>query len=158
MTKAETIKFMKKIKSYYPNFSIEDYVIEEWVERLKDYELKDLLEKFEQHLNGEYALEPPKLHFLIKYLKTKEEKEKTSHDYLIRCILCGEEMYLSEFDNTHYKKCLLIKTLIKVLKKRGQNVTYEELDEYDYETLDKIYEKYVPLKKNLKEILKSVKK
>lgn len=156
MTKAETIKFMKKIKSYYSNFSIEDYVIEEWVERLKDYELKDLLEKFEQHLNGEYALEPPKLHFLIKYLKTKEEKEKTSHDYLVRCNLCGDEMYLSELDSKHYRKCLLVSSLVKILKKEGKDVTYEELNEYDIPTLRKVFDKYRPLKKNLKEVLKKV--
>lgn len=156
MTKAETLKFMKKIKSYYQSFSMEDYVIEEWVERLREYDLKDLERKFEEHLKGEYALEPPKLHFLIKYLKTIEEKEKSTNDYLVRCNLCGEEMYYSEYNNTHHKKCLLIKTLVKVLRKRGEDVDYETLNEYDYETLDKIYDKYVPLKKNIQDILKKI--
>ena len=153
MTKAEMQSFVKRIKAYYPIFSLDKDSMDVWYEKLKDYEQKDLLEKFEEHLKGEYALEPPKLHFLTKYLKTKEQKEKATNDYLIRCNLCGQEMYLSDYDNTHYKKCLLIKTLIPILKKRGEDVNYEILDEYDYETLDKVYMKYVPeVKKDYKKL------
>ena len=142
MTKVEVLKLLNKIKVYYPTFSLEDYVKEEWIEKLSPYSNDDVLRKFDEHLNGEYALEPPKLHFLTKFLKTEEEKEKFKGDYLIRCNLCGQEMYLSEYENEHYSKCLLIKALIKVLKEHGDDVSYEELDKHSYEKLEKVWDKY----------------
>lgn len=157
MKKNEVAKFMKKIKAYYPSFEIEqDYITEEWYNKLKDYSYDDVLKKFDEHLDGELSASQPKLHFLTKYLKTEEEKMKAQNDYLIRCNLCGKEMYLSTYDNEHYSKCLLIHTLIPVLTERGEKVNYDILDEYDYNTLDKIYMKYVPLKKNLDDIKKAL--
>lgn len=149
MNKAETIKFMRKIKAYYPMFSNEDYVIEEWVEKLKPYSKDDIERKFDEHINGSYALNPPQLHFLTKFLKTEEQKEKSLTDFIVRCNLCGEEMYLSDYDNEHYKKCLLIKTLIPLLEKKGEIVDYKSLNQYDFKTLEKVYDKYVPLKKEI---------
>lgn len=154
MTKQETKDFIKKMKVYYPYFKLEQEAFEEWALRLKPYDNEDVLKKFEEHLQGDKADEPPKLHFIIRYLKTKEEKEKYKGDYLIRCILCGREMYLSEFDNVHYGKCLLIHALIPILKEKGEDVNYEILDEYDYNTLDRIWDKYnPPKKKDLKEVI-----
>ena len=147
MTKAETISFIKKIKAYYPIFKLEEEGVDEWASRLKPYSKDDILRKFEEHLRGEYALEPPKLHFLTKFLKTEEEKERFSNDYLIRCNLCGQEMYLSEYDNSHYQKCLLIKSLMIILK--DKKVSYEELEVYPIEKLEAIWSKYVPLKKEI---------
>ena len=154
MTKAETLKFLNKIKAYYYNFSLEDYVKDEWIEKLKPYSKEDIEEKFEEHLHGEYALNPPQLHFLTKYLKTEDEKQKAGEDFIIKCNLCGDTMFLQDYERKHYKKCLLIKTLIPILQKRGEEVNYEILDVYDYETLDRIYMKYEPdIKKDLKEIV-----
>lgn len=152
MTKTETLKFLNKIKAYYYNFSVEDNIKEEWIEKLKSYDLQDLEKKFEEHLNGQYALEPPRLHFLTRYLKTKEEKERATSDYLIRCNLCGNEMYLSEYENKHYSKCLVIKTLIPILKAKGEDVNYEILEEYDLNTLERIYNKYTTPTKDLKKL------
>lgn len=146
MVKQETAKFLKKIKAHYQNFIIEDYVIDEWHSKLKPYEYRDVLEKFEEHLKGEYADRPPMLHYITKFLRTKEEKEKAQEDYKIRCNLCNEEMYLSDYENKHYRKCLLIKTLIPILKEqKNEEVSYEELDKYSTNTLDKIWEKYKPI-------------
>lgn len=150
MTKNETLSFIKKIKAYYPIFMLDEDGVNEWADRLKPYDYEDVLEKFEKHLEGEYsATEPPKLHYLTKFLKTREEKEKASTDYLITCNLCGQEMYLSTYDGEHYKKCCLIKALIPLLKKRGEDVTYEELDMYPFEKLEKVWDKYMPLKKEI---------
>ena len=35
MNKIETFHFMEKIKAYYQNFIIEDYVVNEWADKLK---------------------------------------------------------------------------------------------------------------------------
>lgn len=148
MTKVEVLKFLNKIKVYYSNFSLEDYVKEEWIEKLKPYDQEDVLEKFDEHIKGDKSKEPPKLHFIIKYLKTPEEKKRYTGDFIVDCNLCGKTMTLEEYNNIHYKKCLLIKSLIPILKERGEDVDYETLDEYDYETLDKVWDKYNPLKNN----------
>lgn len=153
MTKAETLKFLNKIKVYYSTFSLEDYVKEEWIKKLKDYDLKDVEDKFDEHLKGDRAEEPPKLHFITRYLKTTEEKEKIGKDYIIYCNLCGKEMYLSTYDNEHYDKCLMIKTLIPILKKQGNEVTYDDLDEYDSQTLEKLIYKYLPIKKDMSDLM-----
>ena len=47
MTKTETLKFLNKIKAYYYNFSVEDNVKDELIEKLKPYDLQDLEKKFE---------------------------------------------------------------------------------------------------------------
>lgn len=156
MTKQETITFIKKIKAYYPIFKLEEDAIDEWANRLKPYDYEDVLLKLEEHLSGEKSEEPPKLHFITRYLKTKEEKEKYKGDYLIRCNLCGREMYLTEYNSTHYDKCVLIKALIPILRGRGETVSYESLDEYDYATLDKVWNKYGIKKNNIKEVLKEL--
>lgn len=150
MTKTEVLRFLNRIKAYYYNFSLEDIVKDEWVDKLKPYGKEDVEAKFEEHLKGEYALEPPKLHFLTRYLKTEEEKARTSDDYLIRCNLCGNEMYLSEYEKNHHAKCLVIKALLPILQKKGDDVNYEILNEYDLNTLERIFNKYFKPTKDLK--------
>ena len=57
-------------------------------------------------------------------------------------------MPLSIYEGPHFKKCLLIKALIPVLKEKGDDVDYEELDKHSFETLEKVWDKYMPLEKN----------
>ena len=120
------------------------------------YSKEDVLKKFDEHLNGEYALEPPKLHFITKYLNTEEAKQRYGEDYIVRCDLCGKQVYLTEYNTEHRDKCLLIKALIPVLTKRGEDVTYEALNSYDFNTLNRIYDKYVPVTKNINELLQRI--
>lgn len=153
MTKEETKEVVKKIKVYYPYFKLEKEGLDEWHRRLKPYDYQDVLDKVEEHLKGDKAEEPPKLHFITKFLKTPEEKKRYTGDFIINCNLCGKEMTLSEYDNEHYGKCLLIKSLLPILKAKGEDVSYEILDEYDYETLDKVWDKYQPTKQNINELI-----
>ena len=154
MTKQEVKDLINKIKVYYPLFNLDtEEAMNEWLTRLSPYDNKDVLRKLEEHLSGERADNPPKLHFITKYLKTIEEKEKMGNDYLIRCNLCDREMYLSEYDSNHYEKCLTIKTLIPILKEKGEDVDYETLESYDNTTLEKVLLKYMPLKKDMKDLL-----
>lgn len=140
MTKQEVINFMKKIKANYSDFPMEDYVINEWYDRLKPYDVDDVYLKLDQHLKGERCSEIPKIHYITKYLKNPSEKGKSVDNYLIDCNLCHRTMTYKEW-NDHYGKCLSIRYL---MKKIG-NVSYEELEDLydkDKETYDKVYLKY----------------
>lgn len=156
MTKVEVLKLLNKIKVYYPNFSLEDYVKEEWIEKLKPYDNEDVLKKLDEHLKGDKSKEPPKLHYITKFLKTPEEKKRYTGDFIVDCNLCGKTMTLEEYDKEHYKKCLLIKSLIPILKARGEDVDYNKLDEYNYETLDRVWDKYNPQNTNLSNLVRNV--
>lgn len=153
MTKQEVKDLINKIKIYYPLFNLDtEEAMNEWLTRLSPFDNKDVLRKLEEHLSGERADNPPKLHFITKYLKTIEEKERMGNDYIIYCNLCGREMYLSDYNNEHYEKCLTIKTLLPILQERGEDVDYETLESYDQKTLDRVLLKYVPMKKDLKSL------
>ena len=99
-------------------------------------------------MQGELKDRVPMLHYITKYLLTPEEKAVDRNDYLVDCRLCQKTIPLSQYNN-HYDKCLLIKTLIPILQKNGETVDYDSLNEYDYQTLDKVYDKYVPIKKEI---------
>jgi hypothetical protein len=140
MTKNEVINFLKKIKANYQSFSMEDYVINEWYDRLKPYDVDDVYSKLDQHLKGERCSEIPKIHYITKYLKNPSEKLQSIDDYIVYCPLCQKEVRYSQF-NEHYDKCLSIRYL---MKKIG-NVTYEELEDLyikDKATYDRVYLKY----------------
>lgn len=143
MTKTEVVHFMQKIKAYYESFTMEDYKINEWYDKLKIYDLEDVYMKFDQHLQGEQKDYPPKLHYITRYLKTPEEKQKQkSEDYLIDCNLCGRTMTLSEHDK-HYSKCSSIKYLqMRIKNETGNVISYDELDSLNENTFNRVYEKY----------------
>lgn len=144
MQKHEVINFMKKIKAYYQSFSMEDYVVNEWFDRLKNYDIEDVYAKLDQHLNGECKEQIPKLHYITRFLKTPEEKKQSDNDFIVDCNLCYKPIKYSNYNN-HYNKCLSIKFLMKQINKNDSNVSYEELEDlYDNsrDTYEKVYEKY----------------
>ena len=143
MTKIEVVHFMQKIQAYYPTFSIEEYKINEWYDKLKRYDINDVYMKFDNHLNGEYKDKAPMLHYITRFLKTPEEKERTKlNDYTIQCNLCGEWMPLSFYDDKHYDKCLSINYLLNKMSKKGINVKYSDLSELEDYKFNKIYDQY----------------
>lgn len=143
MQKLEVINFMKKIKAYYQTFSMEDFVIKEWQDRLKPYDIEDVYVKLDQHLKGDQKDQIPKLHYITKFLKTPEEKKRAKcNDYLIRCNLCSQEMKLSEYDNKHFDRCSSINYLLRTMKNKGIKVEYEDLEQLDDIKFQKVYEKY----------------
>ena len=150
MTTLEVQEFIKKIKVYYSYFSIDsEEALDEWNSKLKPYDKEDVFRKLEEHLEGDKADEIPKLHFITKYLRTTEEKERASNEYIIRCNLCGKEMYLSDYDNFHYERCLMIKALVPILKEKDKDINYEMLSKYDTKTLDGLIYKYLPMNKEI---------
>ena len=68
--------------------------------------------------------------------------------YKVRCNLCNREMYISTYES-HYDKCLMITTLLPILKNKGEIVDYNSLDKYDKNTLEKVVYKYIPISKEI---------
>ena len=154
MTRTEVVDFMKVIKAYYQNFLVEDYVVDEWYKQLSKYEKDDVYEKFEEHLKSDYQTQPPKLHYITKYLKTPEEKEKTKQvPYLVACNLCGKYMTLDEY-NEHYDKCLAEEIVYREILREGTDIGRDELKKLSRETLNDIYKKAMARSKKLREQMK----
>lgn len=157
MTRIETKDMLLRIQVYYQEFKVDDRVLDEWYKQLQAYDLNDVSEKLEIHLKSEnYGNFPPKVFNLIRGLKTIDEKEKTPQDYEVRCDLCGKWTWLSKYQE-HHDKCLAIKSLQRVLKEdNGEDVSYEEIAQYDLSTIERTFMKYRPLSDNLSNLLNRI--
>lgn len=98
MNKMETVNFLKKIKSYYNNFSIDEYVINEWADRLKPYDIENVYQKLDEHLKGSYKDEIPKIYFITRSLSKAKEKQTTDNT-VVRCQYCNKKVGLKYYDN-----------------------------------------------------------
>ena len=96
MTKQEVITFLERIKANYQSFLQTPYVLEEWYDRLKDYDKEDVYKKFEDHLNGELSSQIPKAHFITRYLTKSSDKGK-ENNYRVICGNCKKVLQLSEY-------------------------------------------------------------
>ena len=106
MTIQETKDFMDRVKSYYPAFIVDEFNTNEWHSQLKDYEAKDINERFNQHLKSEtYGEYVPKINFLTKGLRKIGEKGVDKSKIFIRCRRCGQNYSL---DNTEAHEDLCI--------------------------------------------------
>lgn len=143
MTRIEVFHFLEKIKAYYQNFSIEEYVINEWYDRLKKYDLNDVYKKLEQHLNGEYKNEIPKLHYITKYLKTPKEKSE-SNDYCFRCNQCNAILRMSNYDQ-HMSRHNSVDYMLKKSKQFNILIKFNEqqLNEISDENFNKFYDLFI---------------
>ena len=140
MTLNETKELFKRIKAHYPNFNDDDYVIKEWFRYIEPYEKEDIHKKLEQHLKGDYSQYEPKVTFLTRYLKTKEEKLK-SQEYYVSCGICGQAVNLNDFQK-HYDRCLSVEYINKIrLKYFEKEVNKEELRKMEEDKFIEIYEK-----------------
>lgn len=154
MTKNEVRTFMLKIKSYFQTFSMEDYVINEWMQKLKDYDVSDLYDKLDFHLKGEYKDNPPKLHFLTMHLKTVNQKAKQFKMY-VECKHCGTEFDYSTQEQ-EFEHCQEICGRKKYLEQEAQKYGFKiktDLDEISEYELDLIYTKVI---KHIKGLLEKI--
>lgn len=97
MTKEETLSLLHKIKAHYQEFALEDYVINEWYDKLEPYEYQDLLKKFDYHLNSEFRNKYPRLNYMVAGLLTPEEKLKVNV-IRVKCSICGKTVNYLDHD------------------------------------------------------------
>lgn len=141
MTELEVLHFMKKIKAYYPTFSIEEYIKDEWYDRLKKYSVDDVYRKFDEHLIGEYKKEPPKLHFITRYLKAPNEKKEIG-EYKVRCERCGDILLYINYD-LHISRHNSVEYIKSNEKFLNLNMDSNLMMECDQEKFDEMYDAFI---------------
>lgn len=151
MKKNEVNEILKRIKSNYSDFVIDDYKTNEWNKELKDYDFEDVMKKVEEHMRSEeYGKFPPKLYFLTKYLQTTVQKN-TKTNYLLQCNICGEYIPEQIYDE-HYQRCMDVDYIVRMrekyfntkitkeMRERYMNLSQEQFDTKYLEFLGNIYE------------------
>lgn len=133
----EVSMLLKRIKSHYQEFIVDDFKINEWYRELKDYSLDDVMEKLEIHLKSEqYGNQIPKVHFLIKYL-TKEKDKGKQLKGVKQCHICYSFIDLDEFEK-HFDRCSSVDYLNRrnidyfnkpIDKEKYMNMEQKEFDE-----------------------------
>lgn len=164
MKKNETMEILKRIKSNYQDFTVDEYKKNEWYKELKDYDFEDVMKKVEEHMRSEeYGKFPPKLYFLTKYLQTTAQKNTKTH-FLLQCSVCGEYIPEEIYDE-HYGRCMDIDYINRILtkyfnkkltKEQWQDnlkISQEQFDVKYMEFLDKAYNKVL---KEEKEIINKI--
>ena len=127
MKKQEVLKFLQKIKVYYPSFNISDTTKEEWQRKLEPYDFEDCCMKLDKHLEGDYQNDIPKPYWITKYLKTTEQKQ-CNHEYHIVCPNCEMVVPVIDLDN-HMRRCNATEYVIKEMKKYlNKEVSREQLN------------------------------
>ena len=110
------MELVKKIDIHYntENHKNSNY-IKEWYSVLKKYDKEDVYKSFEHHLKSDFSNITPKLYYLVKDLKTPEQKVELENLHTI-CPYCKERVSMNEFDK-HYSRCLDIDFIEKNVKK-----------------------------------------
>lgn len=161
MTKQETCDFMERIRLHYPNqFIVDKIKISAWYETLKNYNLKDLNEKLERHLQSEqFKDKAPSLEFLIKYITPSGYEEE---NHLIECKKCGKIFKNQKCYDDHLMKCIRIQTMIRDSNKYlGANFSKEEmfsLYRLSDEEIENMYGRYIDKMLSLEEGLSADRK
>ena len=113
---------LKRIKTNYNDFILDDYTTSEWYKELKDYDLEDVMEKLELHFRSEeYGNVPPKMYFLTKYLKKTKDKFKEIK-YNTTCPICKKIISNDNFEK-HYDKCSSIDYIVRNRKRHYNKET-----------------------------------
>lgn len=135
MTIEETKQIVDKIKVYRPNFGGQfdksgfDKLKLEWFRILEPYDYADVVDKINRYfkdLDNEGKIPNP--YYLIKYLKTKQEKQSVC-SFKVQCPNCGCYVSIEDLDGKHYNRCLSTRYIITMRKKYFNKVTdIEELN------------------------------
>ena len=131
---------MKRIKSHYQEFIVDDFKVDEWYKELKDYDSEDVNKRLESHLRSEqYGESIPKLFFLTKYIEKSKEKGKRLCCE-VECPLCKKWFDVDEL-NRHYDRCSSINYLnTQSIKYFGTGIDREVCLKMSFEDFNKKYD------------------
>ncbi len=132
MTIKEVNQFMERIKNIYQHFYIDDYKIEEWYKKLKDYNYEEVNQKLEEHMSSEkYGMELPQINFITRYLVKEKDKGKyKSSTVKVFCNICNKKIWLDEF-NKHFSRC----SSVEYLNNQSKKMFNKEIDKEKYRNM-----------------------
>ena len=139
---------MERIKSYYQEFVVDKFKIEEWHNFLSKYSFEDVNRKLDEHLNSEtYGNYIPKINFLTKFLKTEEEKEN-EQEVFVMCPFCKKSLSLNDYSKhvARHNSVNYVKSREHFLRKKHDDQKLLNANEFDFEVfyncfLEELYEK-----------------
>ena len=143
MEKQETMNILKRIKSHYQEFALDDFKVNEWHRELQKFDYVDVDLKLDEHLKSEvYGEQIPKLFFLTKHLIPTNEKGQIKK-YVIRCQLCGADVPDAIYDK-HFARCNATKNIVLDFKKYlNLNVDEEQLKKLNDAKFEEVYQNYL---------------
>lgn len=143
------------IESNYSTFELSEYQQKFWYEQLKSYSFEDIKKQIEYHIIGEYGDRWPKPYWLIKNLRTIEQKENADKIFMV-CPFCKKQ-YEFPIDNFKWEKChercssiayielmsnrFNIK-LNEIFPSNIRNLKLTEINEYYYHFLEEVYKNF----------------
>lgn len=145
MTIEETKQIIQKVKNYRPfmqtgNSSREqgEFVMA-WHDVLEPYDFADVDRKLLEYFkDGDNIGKIPDVFYLVKYLKTHEDK-RNAQGIWVRCQLCQEEMSLSAYEK-HYERCASVEYICKQsITEFGQRLNRKQMMGLSQEEFDKRY-------------------
>lgn len=129
----EVKEFIERIDMHYnTDHSKDEKYIKEWFKELKKYDKEDVERMLEEHLKSNFSNVPPKLYYLIKDLKTPEQKIKMEN-IITNCTNCGKKLKLIDFD-THMDRCLKV----SFIKRNVKEYLNQEINEEDYFNMSEV--------------------
>lgn len=149
MSRKEVSDLLEKIQAYRQSFLITNAVINEWNRVLEPYDYDDVNKKLDEYFkNGDNFGKYPDVYYLIKYLKSHDEKIKTN-GIGVRCQICDRIVNIDNY-NEHYDRCSSTEYLCnmsekyfnrKLNKEKLLGANREEFEKYYWEFCKKLYEK-----------------
>lgn len=139
MNRLEVTKLLNRIKAHWNYFNVAEYVVDEWLRLLRPYDSYDVNVKLDNYIEDSEKDKPPTAKYMSSYLLTPEQKENSKKGILVDCNLCHRTMSFRQYES-HYGRCLTITSLVKIYRDKGETMSYEELNTFTTERLNKFYE------------------
>lgn len=141
MEKNEVSDLLDYIVNIYPNFKIDDSIMNTWFNELQQYDLDDVKGNLKSFMASEYyQKQPPTVSLLIKGLQRKYEKTDWNKVETL-CQRCHKPLSLSEYDN-HFSRCSNVDYVIRETKKYyHKELTRKELFAMSDEEFNERYNK-----------------
>lgn len=143
MTREESTKIVDKIQIHRQSFLVTQKVYLEWYRILEPYDFSDVDKQLDNYFKdssnfGRY----PDAYYLVKYLKTEEEKERLG-EWTVRCSICGKVLSFDDYDN-HFERCLSVDYIkTKRLKYFNKSTNREKLMALPRREFDQLYMKLI---------------
>lgn len=149
MTLEQTGRIIEKIRIHRPSFlghldkaGITNFKIE-WNKILEPYAYEDVDKKLDDYFQdstnyGKY----PDVYYLIRFLRTIEEKEQASN-ICVKCQICNEEVDFFEYD-THFNRCSGVNYLEKIsMKYFGKHLDVKKVKEKSEKEFNEFYKNII---------------